>query len=205
MSKRIPAERVVHVQQPALVAGGGSQDGSESVTVSIFILSGSQLKATYTLEGPIATPDVDSATELYTKAYEFVADSRGRDKNKINFQQEIDFEHLMEETDDDDYVDDDDDDEFNDDGAPISPDDPDADAKRRQRRERQRAKFLAIKKKRDEKKARMMQKIRQDGEPVLTTKVAPVAGWYRMCVNANWNQVSNMHGPVAHFLFVSFS
>ncbi len=32
MTKRIPAERVVHVQQPALVAGG-SQDGSESVTV----------------------------------------------------------------------------------------------------------------------------------------------------------------------------
>ncbi len=165
---------------------------SESVTVSVFILSGSQLKATYSLEGPIAGPDVDSGSELYTKAYAFAADNRSGNKNKINFQQEIDFEHLMEETDDDDddYVDDDDNAVFGDDHGPIDPDDPDADKKRRERREKQRKKFLAIKNKRDERKARMMEKIRKDGEPVLNTKVAPVSGWYRMCVNANWNQVS---------------
>lgn len=168
---------------------------SESVTVSIFILSGSQLKATYSLEGPIASPDVDSGTELYNKAYEFASSNRMSKNMKIDFVQEIDFEHLMDEVDDDDdFNDDDDDDEYDDDGKPISPDDPDADKKRRERREKQRKKFLAIKKKREEKKARIMKKIRQDGEPVLNTKKAPVAGWYRMCVNANWNQVSNVTG-----------
>jgi len=35
----------------------------------------------------------------------------------------------------------------------------------------------------------MLKKVRQDGEPILDTKKAPEAGWYRMCVTSNWNQV----------------
>merc|ERR1712194_158277 len=61
--------------------------------------------------------------------------------------------------------------------------------KRRERRDRQRKKFLAVKKKREEKKLNMMKRIRQDGEPILKTMKASGAGWYRMCVTANWNQV----------------
>ena len=164
----------------------------ESVTMSVFILSGSQLKATYSLEGPFGDLDLDSGSEIYTKANEFARGGGGAKSSQLNFKQEVDFEHLMDEVDDDDdYVDDDDgtDDEYDDD-APIKPDDPDADKKRRERRDRQRKKFLAVKKKREEKKLNMMKRIRQDGEPILKTMKASGAGWYRMCVNANWNQVS---------------
>lgn len=160
----------------------------ESVTVSVFILSGSQLKATYTLEGPIAELDVESGLELYAAGDEFEPDKRRR-KSQLAISQEVDFEHLMDEVlDDDDHYDDDDDHLHNDD-EPIRPDDPNADEKRRERRERQRAKFLELKKKREAKKMAMLKKIRQDGEPLLNTQKAPQAGWYRMCVISNWNQV----------------
>jgi len=164
----------------------------ESVTASVFILSGSQLKAVYSLEGPFAGPEEDAPLELYKKAQNFANEVKGmRRDGVINFMQEVDFEHLMDEVDDDEYMDDDDDDDddaVNDD-EPIKPDDPNAQEKRRERRERQRKKFLEAKKKREEKKMKMMKRIRQDGEPLMTTKKAPQAGWYRMCVTANWNQV----------------
>lgn len=159
----------------------------ESVTVSVFILSGSQLKALYSLEGPIANIDVESGIDLYKKGQEFSPNHR--DKNQMIVSQEVDFEHLNDEMDDDDSVDDDENDDMYNDDEPIEPGDPDADKKRRDRRERQRKRFLDLKKKREEKKLAMLKKIRQDGEPILITKKAPKAGWYRMCVTSNWNQV----------------
>jgi len=160
----------------------------ESVTVSVFILSGSQLRATYTLEGPIADLNVESGIELYTKGEEFHSDKRNGGK-QLALSQEVDFEHLNEEIDDDDdHYDDENDDEFDDDSS-INPDDPDADKKKRERRERQRKRFLDLKKKREEKKLNAMKKIQQNGEPILNTEKAPDAGWYRMCVKGDWNQV----------------
>jgi len=102
----------------------------ESVTVSVFVLSGNQLKATYSLEGPIADVDVKSGTELYTKGEEHPP---GKRNTNLAVTQEVDFEHLMDEIDDDDQYDDDDnddDDEYNDD-APIDPGDPDAEKKKK--------------------------------------------------------------------------
>jgi len=157
--------------------------------VSVFILSGNQLKATYSLEGPIASPDVESGIELYTKGEEFSSDKRKR-RNQLMVIEEVDFEHLSDEIDDDDDYDDDDDDDAYDDDVAISPDDPDADKKRRDRRERQRKRFLDLKKKREKKRIETLKKIRQDGEPISNTKKAPEAGWYRMCVKSAWNQVS---------------
>lgn len=161
-------------------------DEGESVTVSVFILSGSQLKATYTLEGPIAELEVESGLELYAAGDEFEPNARRRN-SQLAISQEVDFEHLMDEVDDDDDHFDDDDDHIAD--EPISPDDPDADEKRRKRREQQRAKFLALKKKREDKKMAMLKKIRQDGEPLMNTQKAPQPGWYRFCVHSPWNQV----------------
>lgn len=165
-------------------------NAGESVTVSVFILSGSQLKATYSLEGPIANLDVESGTELYRKGQEFSVDERNP-RNQLSIVEEADFEHLNDEIDDDDdsFDDDDDDDDEDDDDSPINPDDPDADGKRRERRERQRKRFLDLKKKREQKKLSALKKIRQDGEPISKTKKAPVSGWYRMCVTSKWNQV----------------
>mmetsp|Transcript_25135 Transcript_25135/g.55117 ORF Transcript_25135/g.55117 Transcript_25135/m.55117 type:complete len:335 (+) Transcript_25135:184-1188(+) len=162
----------------------------ESVTVSVFILSGSQLRATYSLEGPIASLEVDSGLELYDKAQEYSNDKRKR-KHHLSISKEVDFEHLNDEIDDDDDDDDDDavDDDHHDDDGPIDPEDPNADDKRRKRRERQRQRFLNLKKKRESKKLKQLKQIRQDGEPIMHTQKAPRDGWYRMCVTASWNLV----------------
>lgn len=161
-------------------------DEGETVTVSVFILSGSQLKATYSLEGPIADLGVDSGLELYTNGMAFSSNGR-RDHNRaLSVSREVDFEHLNEIDDDDDDDDDNTDDEYS---KPIDKDDPDADKKRRGRREHQRRKFLELKKQREEKKLAQLRKVRQDGEPILYTRKVPESGWYRMCVTSNWNQV----------------
>jgi len=162
-------------------------DEGESVTVSVFILSGSQLKATYSLDGPLAGLDVDSGLELYNKAQQF--SPRSNNPKQLLVSATVDFEHLNDELDDDDDDMIDDDDNAYDDDEPIDPNDPEADKKRRERRERQRQRFLDLKKKREAKRVAMLKKIRQDGEPVLNTKKAPAAGWYRMCVTSSWNQV----------------
>ena len=144
------------------------------------------MKATYSLDGPFADPSVDTGLELYNKAMEWGGNGRNS-KHEISISHEVDFEHLNEDYYDDDD-DDDDDDHFDDDEA-IKPDDPEADKKKRQRRERQRNRFLELKKKREQKKLEQLKKVRQDGEPVLVTKKAPRAGWYKMCVTSSWNQV----------------
>lgn len=159
----------------------------ESVTVSVFILSGNQLKAMYSLLGPIAAPAVDSALELHVKGQEFKPSKAN--PRQLAIVEEVDFEHLNDDgyADDDDDVDDDDD--FFDDTEPIDPNDPNADEKRKERRDRQRKKFVALKKKRDEKRLALLEKIKSDGEPIQITKKAPEAGWYRMCVESHMNQI----------------
>jgi len=165
-------------------------DEGESVTVSVFILSGNQLKAMYSLQGPIAAPAVDSALELHVKGREFTPSKDN--PRQLYIVEEVDFEHLNDDGngDDDDDVDDDHDDMF-DDTEPIDPNDPNAEQKRKERRDRQRSKFVALKKKRDAKRLALLEKIRSDGEPIQNTKKAPEAGWYRMCVESHMNQVSS--------------
>jgi len=189
LSYGLPMQITVNQRQPECLYE--KLDEGESVTVSIFVLSGSQLKAVYSLEGPFADLEVDSPIEIYNNGQNFANSVRSKNKaDIINFMQEVDFEHLMDEVDDDAFMDDDDDDDDEyDDDAPIKADEPNAEEKRRQRRERQRKKFLEAKKKREETKAKMMKRIRQDGEPIMTTYKAPQSGWYRMCVTASWNQI----------------
>ncbi len=176
--------------------------------MSIFILSGSQLKAIYSLEGPFEGSEAD-ALHIYNNGQGFANEVKLGNKREdriINFMQEVDFEHLMDEVDDDAFMDDDDDDDDEyDDDEPIKPDEPNAEEKRRQRRERQRKKFLAAKKKREEKKAKMMNRIRQDGEPIMSTFKAPSSGWYRMCVTASWNQVRPVESIMKSIFFCLLS
>ena len=156
--------------------------------MSVFILSGNELKAMYSLDGPIASTNVESGLELYNKGQQFAPNKKNR--KQLIISEQVDFEHLNDEVDDDDDdIDDDSDDAFDDD-EPIDPNDPDADKKRRERRDRQRQRFVDLKKKRETKRLEMLKKIRQDGEPILNTQKAPEAGWYRMCVTSNYNQVS---------------
>ena len=154
---------------------------SETVTLSAFILSGSSLKATLTFDGPIASATVDSGLEVFTASESFNSKGTGF----ITHSEVMDFEHLApapEEEEDEAAKDDDE--------GPLDPNDPDIAQKRKERREKQRKKFMEAKAKRDQRKLELQKKIRQDGDPVLYTTKAPEAGWYRMCVQATWYQVS---------------
>lgn len=165
---------------------------SEHVTISVFILTGSQLKATVTLEGPFAQPHIDTGFEILKKATEF--DNGNKPNGHLYFSEVVDFEHLNEDIPSDDEGAE----ENNDDilKTPIDPNDPDAEKKRRERRERQRQKFLEEKQKREERKMAQLKKVRQDGEPYVHTIKASRPGWYRMCVTSSWNQVRNEMSPV---------
>mmetsp|Transcript_47029 Transcript_47029/g.114761 ORF Transcript_47029/g.114761 Transcript_47029/m.114761 type:complete len:374 (+) Transcript_47029:2-1123(+) len=162
----------------------------ESVTMSVFVLSGSQLKATVTLEGPTADASVDNGIDLHAKVVEYTT---GKNKppasERIDFSEVVDFEHLNQIVANDDQGEESEsmvDDELK---QPIDPNDPDVDGKRRERREKQRAKFLEQKQKREQRKLAQVKQIRQDGEPFVYTTKAPTAGWYRACVHSTWNQV----------------
>lgn len=153
--------------------------------MSVFILSGPSLKATAQLQGPISPTSVNSAKDLY-QAAERREWTHLKD-GVINFEQVLDFEHLNKQ------VEDDDDAELNtpvEKDIPLDPNDPNSAEKRRKRREKQREAFLEAKRKRDEKRMLQQKKIREDGEPFLYSAKAPVAGWYRVCVQATWYQVS---------------
>jgi hypothetical protein len=151
-------------------------------------LSGPELKATLTVEGPIANMlDVTNGSELQASADKWA--KQPRHENMIDFSEVVDFEHLKPE------VDDDDDEEAlaaaaAEDKEPLDEKDPEYAANKRKRREKQREAFLAGKQKREKRRALEQQKIRQDGEPYEVTLKATQEGWYRVCVHGTWYQVS---------------
>lgn len=164
------------------------------MTLSVFILSGSQLKAAVSLEGPLAGLEVDTGPDLHAKIIEYT--NGEKPQNHLHFNEMVDFEHLndlfppeesVNERDDDDLV-----------KQPILPDDPQADIKRMERRARQRKKFLDKKQQLEERKLSLLKRIRQDGEPFVHTAVAPVAGWYRVCVHSTSNQASMIFSTWVH-------
>jgi hypothetical protein len=168
------------------------------VTVSVFILSGPQLKATVTLEGPFAGPEVDSGRDLHAKIIEYTNGKNNHNpdgRGHLSFTEEVDFEHLNEDGSSSSSSslhgagDLEDDDEIK---KPILPDDPDAEKKRRERRDKQRKKFLDQKQKQEERRLELQRKIRNEGDPFLHTAKAPAAGWYRFCVHSAWNQASDV-------------
>ena len=170
---------------------------SEAFTASVFILSGPQLRATLTIDGPISEADVESGIELQQKVDQWPGAKKIPPENYIVFSEEVNFEDLRPEfdDDDDDAVDDDAEDEES-----LDENDPDYAAKRKERRERQRAKFLAAKEKRERQRAMEQEAVREDGEPQQITMKAPTAGWYRVCVQGTWYQVS----PIILFVFHVF-
>jgi hypothetical protein len=151
-------------------------------TLSVFILSGPELKGTVLMDGPLAPLAVDTAEGLQS-AINAYADKEEETDSSIAYSEEVDFEHLKAEISEDDDEEEDEEDEV------IDEKDPDAADKRRKQRERRRERFMEAKKKRDEKRALMQKKIREDGEPFIKTFKAPKPGWYRVCVEATSYQV----------------
>lgn len=152
--------------------------------MSVFILSGPELKAMATLEGPVAPADVDSGTALLEATEKF---RRGERFGEHTTEESVvDFEHLQasfesEEDEEEEEI----------------PENEDATG-RRERIQRQREKARARRQREQQRQEATQQKIRSAGEPFQTTIKAKSAGWYRACVRGTWYQVRilNLRGVV---------
>ena len=175
--------------------------------MSVFILDGAELRATASIEGPIAPLNITSGVTFHEAIEQY---DRGTRFGLSIFESHVvDFEHIHDEAragnDDDDALGDDDTADaymsgFDDDDAgPETPEDmtPEkveqmkrrAAEKRRQLNiARQRAR--ETRRKREEKRKARLAKVRDEGEPFQKTVKASDAGWYRMCLRGTWYQVS---------------
>lgn len=160
---------------------------SERATASAIILSGPELKATVTFEGPIGPPDIESGTQLAqeVQAFEKSKHRRDHDNTMIDFSQDVDFEHLnLGEFHDDG------DDFYDDDGL----DDDQALAEltseeRKQRRQKQRKRALQNRQRKERQVNTQKKKVREEGELFVRTFKAEAKGWYRFCIRGTWYQV----------------
>ena len=145
--------------------------------MSVFILSGPELKAMATLEGPVAPVDVDSGSALLDATERF---RRGERFGEHTIEEsEVDFEHLQASFES----------EEDEDEEEEIPENEDA-AGRRERVQRARAKARERRQREQQRLEATQQKIRSAGEPFQTTIRAKSAGWYRACVRGTWYQVS---------------
>ena len=157
---------------------------SERVTISAFVLAGSELKATVTFDGPLPEEHdftIDSGANLQT-AIRRMELGRSDDRH-IHFDDTIDFEHLNIGTDDvnmEDAVED----------KSINNEEDETAEQRRDRRQSQRKKVLEARQRQERRKIQQRQKVRHEGEPMQWTFEAPAQGWYQYCIKATWNQVT---------------
>lgn len=150
--------------------------------MSLFILAGSELKATATLEGPIpeaGDSKIDSGMALQA-AIKQLESGHYKQPNSLSISETVDFEHLNLPP------------ESEDEAEAVSEDIPEEETpeQRRDRRARQRKKALEARQRKDALKLKQRQKVRAEGEPWQYTVKAPVAGWYRYCVRGTWYQVT---------------
>lgn len=171
----------------------------ESVTASVFISSGAELKATGVFEGPVAPPGSDSAHDLkasigrYGQGKRFGTGPAGQGDNlleKISIDFESDADWDDDAVDDDDAAFDryDDDDEYDDDYM-LDDDHPAA----VQRSEARKNKIANRRAKIDAKRQKKMAKHQRasEGDAVEKTYGPIVApGWYRLCVKSSWYPIT---------------
>lgn len=147
--------------------------------MSVFILSGPELKAMATVEGPVAPADVDSGTALLDATERF---RRGERFGEHTIAESVvDFEHLQASFES----------EEDEEEEEEIPENEDA-AGRRDRIQRQREKARARRQREQKRQEETQQKIRSAGEPFQKTIQAKSAGWYRACVRGTWYQVRNI-------------
>ncbi len=174
---------------------------SESVTVSVFILSGAALKASVQLEGPVAPKEVSSGADLQLNMDRF---HRGeRVGSVMSYETMVDFENLEDSP----IVEDEDEEpmvmQVLEDDADLNVLDNETEAqqqkreeKRRERREQYHQRLLEARKKREEKLIQRRQEQQQklqkpeEGKPFEYTTQVKQGGWYRFCVKGTWYQVS---------------
>jgi emp24/gp25L/p24 family/GOLD len=148
---------------------------SELVTMSVFILSGPELKATIQFNGPVAA-NVESGIELQ-QAVEKFDSGRETGEQVLNILETVNFEHLVLQDQDEEGI------------ALPHPHADETVEERKERRALERKKALEARQRRDQLKQQQQRKVREEGEPYQKTVKVDKAGWYRFCVQANWFQV----------------
>lgn len=161
----------------------------EKVTLSLFILSGAELKGGLLLEGPVSPLNATTGLQLQD-----MVDLH--EEGKIvwgpygKIEEDVNFENVVPDLPDDNVRDDDDDNlwkQMDDDG--LSEEEIETRMVER-RKHAQVARQRAIEARRRRAERMRTQKIRADGEPVQRTLTAKSAGWYRACVKGNWYQIT---------------
>jgi emp24/gp25L/p24 family/GOLD len=152
---------------------------SELVTMSVFILSGAELKGTVQFSGPIASLNIDSGLPLYEGATKLERGSH--DPNMLKFSEVVDFEHLnLGEVDLEDLQ---------------TPDEPligekDTPEARQERRAKQRKVALEARQRKEQHKAKQKSKVREDGAPYLKSFKVEKPGWYSFCMVASHQTIT---------------
>ena len=175
-------------------------NAGEQVTLSVFITSGAELKATAIFEGPVAPHDAESGVDVqnfvkqYQMGHRYGSGKKGAEGN-IRKERTVDFENDDWDDDDELWDDDDvyDDDDYFDDDDVAERKRQSEKTKSAKERAEERKKRMEEKKKRYEK--RRAEKLKKhnrvgEGDPDQKTYKAEVAGWYRSCVRATWYPVS---------------
>lgn len=161
-------------------------NAGESVTLSTFILAGSELRASVLFDGPLPEPSngegINSGAALQQAIRNMELGINMHNLFQHN-NEPVDFEHLNIGEDDEYKLDEED--------KPNNEEGEDENAEqRRERRNNQRKKSLEARQRQEQRKVQQRQKVRHEGEPHQRTFKAHAKGWYRYCVQATWNQVT---------------
>jgi hypothetical protein len=162
----------------------------EKVTMSLFILSGAELKGGLLLEGPVALPNATSGSDVLDMV-DVHENGRVTWGPFGKIEEDVNFEQVIPDFSSEDNVRDDDDDNLW-----KQMDDDKLSAEEITRRMEERKKHAQIARQRAmEARKKRVQRIKQkgirvDGEPVQRTLTAQSAGWYRACVKGNWYQIT---------------
>lgn len=148
--------------------------------MSVFILAGTELKATIQFDGPLPEDEgpIQSGSSLQSAIRKLEQGHHAHDALTIS--ETVDFEHLNigggdeEDEGEEEYT---------------GFEEEETMEQRKERRSLQRKKALEARQRRDQRKTKQRLKVQNEGEPYQRTVVAPISGWYRYCVQGTWYQV----------------
>lgn len=164
----------------------------ESVTVSIFILSGAELKGGLLLEGPLSPDNITSGVELQAMVDTFEHSRHNLGPGFQRIEEDVNFEHLTSNLWEDGESEGSDDDDVSFDNL----DDEHLSEEEIQRRVEERRKHARIARQQAlEARRKRFERMRannvvNDGEAFQRTLTAKSTGWYRACVKGNWYQIT---------------
>jgi len=183
-------------------------DANEHMTVSVFILSGAQLRGSVSIQGPVSLLNAENSQHLspnqaiWTNVQRYDHGTRfAANKNdEIHFEDQLDFEAILskERPDYDDFLEDEDD-KYPQMYHEIVGDDETIKAEEKADREK---KFEAYKKRMlDQKKQRKQKQegyvpsagIGREGDPWQRTFQVKQPGYYRACISSAWHPVNILY------------